>query len=270
MKSLDFSNAFVQAKLPDDMPVFAHLPRGFRSMIETQTGARAALRMKKSIYGMAVAPRLWHEHLVKGLKKLGFQQSKHDNCLFFKKDHLLVVYVDDCGLSCRIPSDVDKFVSQLRALGFELEIEGDFTAFLGVAIEHRDDGSIHMHQRGLIKKILKAAKMEDCKGNWTPASAAGLGSAPDGETFGNEPWNYQSIVGALLYLCTNTRPDISMAVSQVSRFNKNPKKSHATAVKMILRYLKQTMNMGIIVRMNNELNIKCFADAAFADGGQRR
>ena len=31
----------------------------------------------------------------------------------------LVVYVDDCGLSCRIPSDVDKFVSQLRALGFE-------------------------------------------------------------------------------------------------------------------------------------------------------
>jgi spore germination protein GerM len=63
-----------------------------------------------------------------------------------------------------------------------------------------------------------------------------LGSDPDGETM-REEWLYSSIVGMLLYLSTNTRPDIAFAVSQVARFNHSPKQSHAKAVKMIVRYL---------------------------------
>jgi hypothetical protein len=44
----------------------------------------------------------------------------------------------------------------------------------------------------------------------------------------------------LLYLSTSTRIDIAMAVGQVACFNHLPKKSHATAVKMIVCYLNQT------------------------------
>jgi hypothetical protein len=46
------------------------------------------------------------------------------------------------------------------------------------------------------------------------------------------------MVGMLLYLSTNTRIDIAMAVSQVAHFKHFlPKKSSATAVKTIVRYL---------------------------------
>eukprot|EP00980_Cylindrotheca_fusiformis_P013886 scaffold3599_cov81-Cylindrotheca_fusiformis.AAC.1 len=65
----------------------------------------------------------------------------------------------------------------------------------------------------------------------------------------------------LIYLCTNTRPDISYAVSCVARFNSAPKKSHATAVKTILRYLKGTMDKGIIVCFSGALDLKAFCDA---------
>jgi hypothetical protein len=37
-----------------------------------------------------------------------------------------------------------------------------------------------MHQSGLIKKLIVAAKMEDANPNWTSASMAALGSDPDG------------------------------------------------------------------------------------------
>ena len=52
----------------------------------------------------------------------------------------------------------------------------------------------------------------------------------------------------LLYLSTNTRPDISFAVSQVCRFGADPKQSHASAVKTLLRYLKGTADKGMLIR----------------------
>jgi hypothetical protein len=48
-------------------------------------------------------------------------------------------------------------------------------------------------------------------------------------------------------LSTNTRPDISFAVSQVGRFSSPPKQSHAKAVKTIVRYLAGTTDKGMIL-----------------------
>ena len=79
----------------------------------------------------------------------------------------------------------------------------------------------------------------------------------------NEKWNYRSIVGMLLYLSTNTRPDISFAVSQVARFSHSPKKSHAAAVKTIVRYLARTKDKGTIVTPTGKLELDCYVDADF-------
>ena len=106
--------------------------------------------------------------------------------------------------------------------------------------------------------------MTACKSNRTPASTEALGIDPDGEPM-KEDWNYASVVGMLIYLSTNTRPDITFAVSQVARFNHNPKQSHATAVKTIVRYLKGTSDKGTIVNPSNKsLSLNCFVDADFA------
>jgi hypothetical protein len=80
----------------------------------------------------------------------------------------------------------------------------------------------------------------------------------------DEFWNYRSIVGMLLYLSTNTRPDITFAVSQVARFNHSPKKSHASAVKTIVRYLHRTADKGTIVTPTGDLSLDCYVDADFA------
>jgi hypothetical protein len=113
-------------------------------------------------------------------------------------------------------------------------IEGDFTAFLGVALEPQDNGSIHMHQTGLVKKLITAARIEDANPNWTPASTSALGSDHDGPLYDHKAWQYSSIIGMLIYMSTNARPDISFAVSQVARFSKEPRESHVTTVKTIV------------------------------------
>jgi hypothetical protein len=86
---------------------------------------------------------------------------------------------------------------------------------------------------------------------------------PDGELM-TEEWSYPSIVGMLLYLSTNTRPDIAFAVSQVARFSYSPKQSHASAVKQIVCYLSHTWDKGTIVKPTNTLQLDCYVDADFA------
>jgi hypothetical protein len=253
--SIDFTNAFVQSIL--DTPIWIHIPRGFVST----NGPGTCLRLKRSLYGLKRSPRLFYETLLGALLKIGFTKSKFDPCLFFKLGMLVVVYVDDCGIGAANPKDIHGLVEDLRSMGFELTQEGTFSEFLGIKMEKQQDGSIELTQKGLIKRILKATTLEDCNPNFVPATAT-LGSDPDGPPKA-EPWNYLSVVGMLLYLSTNTRPDIAFAVSQAARFSANPKQSHATAIKTIVRYLKRTMDKGMILQPTRRLDLDLYVDADF-------
>ena len=50
----------------------------------------------------------------------------------------------------------------------------------------------------------------DCKHNWQPTGKTAIES--------DKQFNCASVVGVMLHLSSNTRPDISFAVSQVARF----------------------------------------------------
>ena len=256
--SIDFSSAFVQAKLEN--PVWIHLPRGFQSPL----GTNVCLRLRKSLYGVSVAPRLWFEHVLEAFLDQGFKQSAIDSCFLFKETIMVVLYVDDVGIAYANESDLETLLTKLTKRGLQFTKEGTFTDFLGIKfVKNEANNTVTLTQRGLTQKIIDATGMQDSNGNWTPAAQVTLGIDPDGEPY-DEPWNYPSIIGMLLYLSTNTRPDITFAVSQVARFNHSPKKSHATAVKTIVRYLQQTKDKGMIVRPTGDLSIDCYVDADFA------
>jgi len=70
----------------------------------------------------------------------------------------------------------------------------------------------------------------------------------------------------LNYLAASTRPDILFAVHQCARFSSNPKLQHERALKRIVRYLKGTLDKGIILTPNPTEGIKCFVDADLAGG----
>ena len=155
--SIDFSNVFIQSDLPEDEPVWMRVPRGYAST----KGELYCLRLIKSLYGHKRAPLLWFAHSSKALKKLGMVQSKYDECLWYGKDIMMVQYVDDCGISAPNQEIIDTFVQNQKIEGLELTQEGTFEEFLGIKFKYNSDGSIECTQKGLIKKTLAAANMED-------------------------------------------------------------------------------------------------------------
>ena len=120
-----------------------------------------------------------------------------------------------------------------------IEDKGDnIFGFLGIEIQ-RQGKDIELTQKGLINKVIKYCNMENASFWSTLAATAPLGTDKLGEPF-NEEWSYPAAVGMLLYLSSHTRPDIQFAVHQVARFSHCPRKSHAQAIKRILRYLLLT------------------------------
>ena len=68
----------------------------------------------------------------------------------------------------------------------------------------------------------------------------------------------------MLYLASNTRPDISFAFHQCARFTHNTKVSHDTYVKRICRYLQGTKDNGLVFNLSKKLVVDCYADTDFA------
>src|SRR5438105_3914916 len=54
---------------------------------------------------------------------------------------------------------------------------------------------------------------------------------------------YFSAVGSLMYVMVCSRPDLSHALSVVSRYTVNPGKEHRNVVQWIFRYLRDTSNV---------------------------
>jgi hypothetical protein len=67
-----------------------------------------------------------------------------------------------------------------------------------------------------------------------------------GTTLSN-PKQYRMTVGALQY-ATITRSDIAFSVNKVSQFMTSPTDEHWQVVKRILKYLKGTIDEGIIIQ----------------------
>ena len=256
--TIDFSNAFVQATLPEGKVIYMGIPPGYASSL----GPRTCLKLKKSIYGDRLAPRTWLHFIQEKLKLLGMSQSKNDPCVWFGNGLILAQYVDDFGISAESSEDIDRFVTSLQELGLELTRESSFSEFLGIKFTTHKDGSIEMTQPGLIKKILEATDMTEAKANRLPYPPTLLSKDLKGEPY-TEKWNYLSILGMCLYLSTNSRPDLIFAVSQLARFSANPKQSHARAMKHMLRYLNGTMDKGTLIAPGRP-QVEMYVDADYA------
>ena len=74
---------------------------------------------------------------------------------------------------------------------------------------------------------------------------------------------YRGMIGSLLYL-TASRPDIQFSVGMCARFQANPKESHLTCVKRILRYLEGTQELGLWYPRGNQEFLWAYSDSDHA------
>ena len=106
--------------------------------------------------------------------------------------------------------------------------------------------AVGLDQKQYLEDLLRRLNMQDSATAPTPIvsrlSADNAGAPLSSEDHAN----YRMAVGSLLYLACWTRPDISFAVSELSRFVSAPAEAHMKAVKHLVRYLRGTMDLGLL------------------------
>jgi len=267
-RQVDFAQAFPQAPLSD--PVYLKIPQGWyvdeHNNLQKHSDAKYRdkdnyIQLLRNLYGCKQGARNWWKHLSKGLISRGFHPSATDNCLYIRKDCLIVLYTDDCLIFAPDPTTIENLISDLKR-DYLIGDTGSVQDFLGIRITKDDTGKIHMVQSGLINSIISDVGATDCKPSYTPSDQV-LHPDTNGPPR-REKWNYRSVIGKLNFLAQNTRPDISMAVHNCARFCSKPTQLHEMAVKRICRYLLQTKDKGIIMNPVGDYRLNMYVDADFA------
>jgi hypothetical protein len=210
---------------------------------------------------------VWNQYLTdKLINKVGFKQSKVDDCVFYKGNVIYVLYTDDSILAGPSQREIDSVIQQIKDAKLDITVEGDIQDFLGVNITKLQDGTIQFTQPHLVDKVLRSMSMDspDLKTKDTPAASSRvLHRHTDAEDFNNS-FNFRSVVGMLNYLEKGSRMDIAYATHQCARFVANPKKQHAETLRWLARYLKGTRNKGMVYRPDPDKGLEVYVDSDFA------
>ncbi|XP_059445487.1 uncharacterized mitochondrial protein AtMg00810-like [Corylus avellana] len=141
---------------------------------------------------------------------------------------------------------------------FPVKDLGSLSFFLGIHVTRSSTG-IHLCQAKYVTDILHRTKMIEAKPAKSPCPSGSQLSKLNGESL-LDPFEYKSVVGALQY-CTLTRPDIAFSVNQLCQHMHHPTVTHWSAIKRVLRYLKNTLHHGLFYSSSNlQLNAFCDLD----------
>lgn len=152
------------------------------------------------------------------------------------------VYVDDLLVTGTNSGLIEMFKKQMNER-FEMSNLGMLSYYLGIEVA-QGRGYIKLKQTAYAKRILEKAGLKDCNPTKYPMDPKECISKDEG----GKPVNttqFKSLVGGLRYL-VHTRPDIAYSVGIVSRFMEAPTVMHLNAAKRILRYVKGTIDFGLV------------------------
>uniref|UniRef100_A0A803NSH5 Reverse transcriptase Ty1/copia-type domain-containing protein n=1 Tax=Cannabis sativa TaxID=3483 RepID=A0A803NSH5_CANSA len=201
--------------------------------------SRILLWMMRSIPLKETRPGSWLKLL---LAERFCVYVKNEKCPVF-----LLLYVDDMLIASKSMNEIDK-VKRLMHKEFEMK---------DIEIEReRKKRTLKLSQSSYTAKILEKFGFDDVKPVSTPLSqqfrlSCSQTSITDEECNYIETIPYTGVLGSIMYIMVCTRPDICHGVSVESRFMSKPEQEHWRVVKWIMRYLKGTINTGLVYGLNS-------------------
>jgi hypothetical protein len=179
------------------------------------------------------------------------------------------VYVDDNLIVG--DSELCNQVKGLMATDYKVRDYGEPEHFLGLDFSRSADGSIRLSQSTYIRAMAARFDLLQAPCPHTPLNTVQVMTARAEDEAAADGTLYRSIVGSLLYAATSTRPDISFAVKELSRFLMDPSAAHMYQAKHCVSYLLGTHDAAITYSSRSDLSTLIgYSDADWASSFDRK
>lgn len=266
---VDVKNAFLNGDLQNE--IFMKQPEGF----SVKGKEDHVYKLKRSLYGLKQSARCWNNKVNEVIQSLGFRRGNSDPCLYNKieggDETYILLYVDDMLIASRNELKIEKYIKAIES-HFNITNLGEVKTYLGIQVEKDAQGVYSIHQKNYIKKMLAEYKMTDAKPSKIPMDPGFMKNVPENDIKLPSNTEYRKIIGSLLYLTVNSRPDIAVAVSILGRKVCEPKQSDLMEAKRILRFLVYTQDMTLKLggADGNSNHLIAYVDADWAGDVETR
>ena len=263
---IDFVGAYLNSVTKED--IYMRQPEGF---VEPGYEDYAA-KLLHTIYGTMQGGHDWYETLSTSYDNLGYTTSRADPCVRFKKENgnytLTDTYTDDTFGASNDDEEMRRRIDEIGKV-WEIKDVGETEYFLGMRVQQDLAlGTVRLTQRPYWEHVMSRFDLSHVPPRNTPLPAGltldtSMSPQTDSErkAMGDKP--YRSILGNVMWGQLATRPDLSFAVSLLSRFQSNPGIEHWNALMHVIGYIKNTMDYGLTYTRGNGVSPYAFVDADY-------
>ncbi|CAM8986956.1 unnamed protein product [Rhodiola kirilowii] len=205
----------------------------------------------------------WHQKCDEVVLSDGFILNQSDKCVYSKFDNsgngvIICLYVDDMlifGTNLECINQTKEFLSSK----FSMKDMGNVEIILVIRIK-RVEGGLALTQSHYIENVLKKFNDLDCHPVSTPYDSSTHLFHNTGKP--KSQLEYSKVIDSLMYAMTSKRLISHLRWGKLSRYTSNPSMQHWQAIHRVLRYLKGTMNFGLVY-LNFPSVIEGFSDASW-------
>jgi hypothetical protein len=282
LESFDVPSAYLNASLQPGrfhmMAIDKHIAKLLirvdpRAREFIQPDGSILVEIRRSLYGLPEASKLWYDYFTKALTLGGYTICPHDPCLFLRKRgseiSIIALYVDDCLHIWKGNNIYRELYAALRNAKLpDLKVdklEGDKSvSFLGLNITMMRDRTLTVNQSGYLKNLLEE------HGNFktfpvTPCTdqlfkITDVKESEDAEAVESTP--FASKLMKTRY-CERTRPDICLPLAVLQTKMRNPNEQDDQLLDRVIAYLEGTKDKSMKIR-KCDMQLHAYMDASFA------
>lgn len=205
---LDAKTAFLNGILNET--IYMKQPPGF--IVDEKEDLVCLL--KRSLYGLKQSARVLNQAIHRVLIEAKCVQSQNDPCLYKlnvkSKFCYILIYVDDLLVASK-HQELLVECEQILASQFKIKNLGEARHYLGMQIDKDSLGNFTINQSAYIMSVIEEFGLTNAKTSNVPIEVS-YGKGNSSDVLANNE-RYRQLIGCLLYISVNTRPDISASVS---------------------------------------------------------
>jgi hypothetical protein len=293
---VDIPNAFVQTRVENEKDMALIKIRGilvdilveiapdvYKSYVsKDKKGSKQLLvQCQNALYGTMVASLLYYRNFVKSLTDIDFVINPYDPSVANKMiegDHMTICFhVDDCKLSHRKTKVMDSMIKYIRqeyesifedGSGAMMVSRGKIHKYLGMTLDYTVRGQVKITVFDYVDEILTAFDKAEPKGGGTKTSAA-----PDSifkvdeiceKLKQDKAVEFHNLVAKTLYSTKRSRPDTCTSITFLTTRVRAPDKDNWNKLVHLMRYIRGTHTMPLILSANGSGILKWWVDVSFA------